>query len=247
MIHAGPSGSVLPRAGDVQLSWLVPGELPLEVRRRALTWLTEAERTRQRAFLFERNQLEYLATRALVRTELSRLLSAPPESWCFAANSYGRPELVPARGVRFNLSNHPTLVVCALRQGELEVGVDVEPVTRGAEVLGIARTVFSARELADLHALPSAQQPERALSLWTLKEAYIKARGMGLSLPLQEFSFVFSAHGAEIQFSPALQDDARRWRFTSVERRGHRIALAIEITPGAAAPQVHCAQEATTI
>jgi 4'-phosphopantetheinyl transferase len=227
----------------VSLSWLAPAALSDAELARVLPWLTDEERIRHRAFVFERNQREYLATRGLVRRVLSRARMAPPGSWRFVKNEYGRPQLDPPCGLRFNLANHPSLVVCALREGELEVGVDVEPLARGGEVLEIASTVFSPHELAALRALPPAQQAERAISLWTLKEAYIKARGMGLSLPLQEFSFVFSAGGAEIQFSAALPDDPARWAFSWFDRRGHRIAVAHEVARGGRPAQVRCPDE----
>ena len=135
--------------------------------------MTDEERARQRAFVFERNRREYLATRGLVRTVLSRYRDVAREAWAFRRNEYGRPELEPPCGLRFNLTNHPQLVACAVRRGELEIGCDVEPLERGPQVLDIADTVFSPRELADLRALPAAAQPDRAVAVWTLQEAYI--------------------------------------------------------------------------
>ena len=73
--------------------------------------------------------------------------------------------------------------------------MDVESFSRAEEIVPLAPRVFSAAERAQLDALPAAERPDRALSLWTLKEAYIKARGMGLSLPLQEISFLFEGEG----------------------------------------------------
>ncbi len=235
-----PDGDAAPRADVVELTWVCPPEVEDPILAQALSWLTDEERERQRAFVFERNRREFLATRALIRTALSRVEPAPPQSWRFVRNEYGRPALDPPRGLCFNLSNHPTLVACALRRGSLEVGVDVEPLARGSDVLEIAATVFSDRELSDLRALPAAQQPERAISLWTLKEAYIKARGMGLSLPLKEFSFVFGPGGVGIRFSPALDDRSERWSFTWFDRRGHRLALAYERCVGEPEPAVVC-------
>jgi 4'-phosphopantetheinyl transferase len=213
--------------------WLaVPQTLPAPQLELAARLLTGEEQTRHRAFVFERHQREYLVTRGLVRTVLSRYRALAPAEWNFRRNEYGRPEIDPPCELRFNLSNHPTLIACAVRQGEREIGCDVEPLQRGNEVLSIAHTVFAPRELAELRALPASQQGDRALALWTLKEAYIKARSIGLSLPLQEFAFSFVpgslARPAAISFTSAIDDTAERWDFTCVDVLGHRVAVAVE-------------------
>lgn len=224
----------------VSLFWLEPHAVSATALARAEAWLTEEERARHRAFVFEKNRREYLATRALVRTALSHVRPAAPETWRFVRSEYGKPEVAPACELRFNLSNHPSLVVCAVRESELALGVDVEPLARGGDVLEIASTVFSERELAELQALPPAARPERAVSLWTLKEAYIKAQGMGLSLPLKDFSFRFAPERIEISFSKALPDRPERWAFATFDRAGHRLALAVEISSGGEMPQIDC-------
>lgn len=191
--------------------------------------MTGEERARQRAFVFEKNRREYLATRGLVRAVLSRYRDVAREAWAFRRNEYGRPAIDPPCGLRFNLTNHPRLVACAVRHGELEIGCDVEPLSRGRDVLDIADTVFAPRELADLRALPAAAQPDRAIALWTLKEAYIKARSMGMSLPLQEFSFELGpGAGPRISFTAEIDDDPARWAFAMVDLDGYRLSLAIE-------------------
>jgi 4'-phosphopantetheinyl transferase len=219
--------------------WLMIPEL-LSDQQLALGYalMTPEERERQRAFVFERNRREYLVTRGLVRTVLSRYRAVRARDWQFRRNEYGRPEIEPPCGLQFNLSNHPTMVVCAIRDAAAEIGVDVEPIDRGPEVLAIADTVFAASELAALRALPAPDQPDRALALWTLKEAYIKARGMGLALPLKDFAFSFSTAGdVRIDFTTKINDIPDRWRFFIIDREHHRIALAIE------SPSEHVMQE----
>lgn len=214
--------------------WLVaPPELGEEALADAYTLLSPEERDKHRKFVFERHRREYLATRGLVRCALSRHREVARGAWAFRRNEYGRPELDPDCGLRFNLTNHPSLVVCAVRDHGLEIGCDLEPLARGAEVLGIADSVFAPRELAELRALPAAQQPERALALWTLKEAYIKARSIGLTLPLQEFAFSFAAGGApRIEFTSQISDSPERWRFAMLEVADCRVALALECDLG---------------
>jgi 4'-phosphopantetheinyl transferase len=190
--------------------------------------LCDNERTRLREFRFERHRREYLATRTLVRTALSCHHPISPETWRFHSNSCGKPAAAPDCGLRFNLSNSLGLAVCLIAQGA-EVGVDVEPYERAKEIAELAPEFFSPLELAQFEALRGQERLDRALSLWTLKEAYIKARGMGLSLPLNQFSFLFGgADGIRLEPDPYLCDEpGRLWRFCLVEHARHRIALMV--------------------
>jgi 4'-phosphopantetheinyl transferase len=190
--------------------------------------LSEDERVRWRSFRFHRHSCEYLATRVLIRTALSNSLSAAPQAWRFSRNAYGKPRVDPERGLHFSLSNSLGLVACLIAQGT-EVGLDAEPYERSKEIAELASKVFSPRELAQLEVLRDPEKLDRALSLWTLKEAYIKARGMGLSLPLQKFSFVFGGvEGIRLELDECLGDEAGRWRFCLLDHVGHRLALMAE-------------------
>jgi 4'-phosphopantetheinyl transferase len=138
--------------------------------------------------------------------------------------------------LRFNQSNSVELAVCLLAlpgptpgAAAAEVGVDVESFSRAEEIVPLAPRVFSAAECAQLDALPANELPDRALSLWTLKEAYIKARGMGLSLPLQGISFLFDTPNViRLEVDPSVDDDPSRWRFCRIDHAGHRLALVVE-------------------
>lgn len=190
--------------------------------------LNEEEQARWQRFKFERHRRESLATRALVRAALSRSRQVVPQAWRFIANARGKPAVDPDCGLRFNASNSVGLVVCLVAEGA-EVGVDVEPVTRAETMLRVVSEVFSEEERAQLAALPHAKQLDRALSLWTLKEAYIKARGMGLAIPLDKFSFLFGGdEGITLHIDSSLNDDRARWRFFILNQAGHRIAGVVE-------------------
>jgi 4'-phosphopantetheinyl transferase len=190
--------------------------------------LSPEELARWQAFRFDRHRREYLATRALARTALSHRRPVRLEAWQFQLNAHGRPSVVPDCGLRFNLSNCPGLVVCLVAE-DIEVGVDVEPCERAEQIAELAAEVFSPRELAQLEALRGMAKLDRALSLWTLKEAYIKARGMGLSLPLKKFSFVFDGtEGIHLELDASSGDEAGRWQFLLLDHAGHRIALMAE-------------------
>lgn len=202
-----------------------PGDLLGDgVAEACLALVTADERARIARFKFERHRREALATRALVRTTLSRYRPIAPEAWRFAENAQGKPSTEPECGLRFNLSNSLGLVVCLVAEGA-DVGVDVEPAERAGQILKLTPEVFSAQERAQLESLPDAEKLDRALSLWTLKEAYIKARGMGLALPLDKFSFLFGgAERVRLEMDPSLGDEPGRWRFFLLGHAGHRIA-----------------------
>ena len=216
-------------AGVVQLWCAYPDDLLAEPARQAcLALLSENERARSQRFRFDKRRREHLATHALKRMALSSRFPLAPEAWRFSENAYGKPAVAPECGLRFNLSNSEKLVVCLVGHGA-ELGVDVEPCHRAASIVKLAARVFSPAEQAQLEALGDAERLDRALSLWTLKEAYIKARGMGLALPLDGFSFLFGgAEGVKLDVDAALEDDGARWRFCLLNYAGHRIAVMVE-------------------
>ena len=178
--------------------------------------LDPAEREQEPRFYFAADRRRYLVTRALVRTVLSRYLPVEPADWRFSANAYGRPTLAnPAlggRGVSFNISHTHSLIVLGVASGG-ELGVDVENFAARSVSIEIADRYFSPTEVAALARVPPQQQQYRFFEYWTFKEAYIKARGMGLSLPLDKFSFQYPNDGAvQLSICPELNDDAARWR-----------------------------------
>jgi 4'-phosphopantetheinyl transferase len=192
--------------------------------------LTAEEDRRYRAFYYDRHRHLYLLTRAVARTTLSRYRAVEPARWRFRENAWGKPEISePEIGepVRFNLSNAEGMVVCLVAR-DFAVGVDVETTTRLDEPTAIAQRFFSAREVDDLRALPEAEQRERFFAYWTLKESYIKARGMGLAIPLGQFSFLLGERSIGIEFDPRLGDDPKKWQFARIEvDPPHALALAI--------------------
>jgi 4'-phosphopantetheinyl transferase len=180
------------------------------------TWMTDEERERHRRFVFERDRALFLATRALVRATLSLYSPVAPEDWRFEDGSHGKPHIVEptsASSIAFNLTNTHGLVVCAVScHGSL--GVDAENLTRPGETVAIADSYFSPLEVLALRQVKSDDQRERFFAYWTLKESYIKARGLGLAIPLEQFSFLLDqAPPITIRFGPQLDDDAARWQF----------------------------------
>lgn len=179
--------------------------------------LNETEKGQEPRFHFARDRRRYLVTRALVRTVLSRYLPIEPRNWIFAANEYGRPEIANeearSSNLTFNLSHTHSLIVLGVTKNRA-LGVDVENVREREVSIDIADRFFAPPEVAALAAVPPHQRRDRFFEYWTFKESYIKARGMGLSLPLDKFSFHYSNERAvEITIHPDLADDAKRWQF----------------------------------
>ena len=179
--------------------------------------LNDAEKKQEPRFYFARDRRRYLVTRALVRTVLSRYMPIDPQEWTFATNAYGRPEIANARekdpDLTFNLSHTHSLIVLGVTRGRA-LGVDVENVRAREVSMEIADHYFAPQEMAVLTAAPGQEQQYRFFEYWTFKESYIKARGMGLSLPLDKFSFHYPDDRAVgIAIDPALADDAARWQF----------------------------------
>ena len=200
--------------------------------------LSREERERAARFRFDRHRREYLASHALARNALSHAHPLPPHAWSYSVNAYGKPTPIPECGLRFNQSNSVELAVCLVAspatpsgagtgaEAGPEVGVDVEAFQRAEELVPLAPKVFSLAEQEQLNALPAAERPHRALSLWTLKEAYIKARGMGFALPLENISFVFERDGEiRLEANDGVDDEPGRWRFSLLDHAGHRVAL----------------------
>jgi 4'-phosphopantetheinyl transferase len=204
--------------GEVHLHYALEDRLTdptLLAAYRAL--LAPEEEKRRVRFHFEKNRHEFLVTRALVRSTLSRYEAVPPAAWTFKQNAHGRPEIAGPAGaaLRFNLTNTRGLVACLVAR-DREIGVDVEDVGREGETVAIADRFFSPSEVEELKAQPADRQRARFFDYWTLKEAYIKARGMGLALPLDQFSYELPREAGGpigIAFDPRLGDDPASWQF----------------------------------
>ena len=197
--------------------------------------LNDVEKEQEPRFYFARDRRRYLVTRALVRTVLSRYAPIGPKEWIFSANAYGRPEIANAHArdlcLSFNLSHTHSLIVLGVTKGRA-LGVDVENFRARAAAIEIADHYFAPEEVTALAAMPQQQQQNRFFEYWTFKESYIKARGMGLSLPLDKFSFHYRDEQAvEIAINPELADDPGRWQFWQLRPRPeYLVAICAERT-----------------
>jgi 4'-phosphopantetheinyl transferase len=191
--------------------------------------LSPEEQDARSRFLFDKNRHQYLFAHSLLRVALSRFAPVPCTDWRFEAQAYGKPQITfpPGQTLYFNLSHTDGLVACVIAR-EPMIGVDAEHLGRGGSLMEMARHFFAPAEISLLERTPPAGQREIFFDIWTLKEAYIKARGLGLSLPLDEFAFELAA-GREprIEFAQSMNDSPERWQFETLRPcPAHKIAVA---------------------
>jgi 4'-phosphopantetheinyl transferase len=151
--------------------------------------LDDDERSRADRFCFSRDRERFIVARGILRAILGRYSNRAPESLSFSYSTHGKPALASesdADALRFNLSHSHGKALYAVSRGR-EIGVDLEFIRDDLESEQIAERFFSHREIETLRALPLSLRKYAFFLCWTRKEAYIKARGEGLSLPLDQF------------------------------------------------------------
>ncbi len=193
-----------------------------------ITWLSDSERKRYDRLATSRGRHQFLVTRALVRSALSIYLQVNPEEVEFRYGHYGKPMLDPACGLHFNLSNTNDLVVCLVSCSG-PVGVDMEKCTRKEELFEIANGFLSSAEYKELSFLPVNIQKERALSLWTLKEAFVKVLGIGMNCPLDTIRVEFDDQNKiSIHVDDKITPHPGQLSYGMFDYQKHRITLVIE-------------------
>lgn len=203
--------------------------LQIEILRRSLAADEEARAGR---FHFEKDRAHFVAARGVLRDILGCYLKREPECLSFRYGSHGKPALagyLDGEGIRFSVSHSHGMALYAVAR-EREVGVDLERVRPDLAVGEIAERFFSRWEVATLRALPAELQRQAFFRCWTRKEAYIKARGEGLSLPLEQFD-VSLAPGKPAALLGTRPDpsEASRWSLQELcPVHGYVAALAVE-------------------
>jgi 4'-phosphopantetheinyl transferase len=179
---AGPASSTIAE-GEVHL-WKVDLSAPISDVR----LLSRDEHERAARFHFEMDRRHFKAARSALRIVLGRYLNLPPGSLEFGQTEYGKPFLTnpDAAGVLFNLSHSGEVAVIAVAR-EREVGVDVEFMRADFATNDVAEHFFSVAEIYTLSGLEPQLRTQAFFNCWTRKEAYVKARGEGLSMPLDVF------------------------------------------------------------
>lgn len=202
--------------------------------------LAPEERERADRFRFPRDREHFIVARGVLREILGRYLDRDSQSLRFETSPYGKPSFdprfAPSPNVpNFNISHSGGLVLCAITRSR-DIGVDIERIRADVEVEEIAKRFFSQSEVAALQALPSGARREGFFTCWTRKEAYIKARGEGLSMPLDQFDVTLApGSAASLLATRGEAADAEEWTLReltpgegyvgAVAVRGGRFAL----------------------
>lgn len=218
---------------DVYVWWTrVPPALDQAERSACLGLLSEPERQRYARFIIDSAADEYLVAHVLTRTLLSRFANVAPDAWRFRRTEHGRPEIIGADGVaglRFNLSHSTGVVACAVARGR-DVGIDVESFRGGRSMpVDLARRFFARPEVSAIENASPAEQVWLFCAHWTLKEAYLKARGLGLSVRLDWVTFALNqALPILADVHPALGETPDNWEFRLAGLTSrHVLALAL--------------------
>jgi 4'-phosphopantetheinyl transferase len=203
--------------------------------------LTPEEHAKWQRYRFDKDKHQHLVTRALIRDTLSRYEPhVAPQDWRFELNQHGKPAITNPLSIPlfFNLSHTQNLAALAVTRTS-SVGVDVEKVKQVEQVRGLAERCFADREIDYVFNGEKAALMWRFFKLWTLKEAYIKARGCGLSLSLQSVVFAPLAQPLMVDFAPSHDDCPANWSFRNWEvGSGHLLSLAVNVD-SARSPMVH--------
>jgi 4'-phosphopantetheinyl transferase len=202
------------------------------------TWeglLSQAELERSARFRFEEDRQRYVYGRGLLRELAGSYLGAQPKHLEFSYTANGKPQLTSAskdQGLSFNLSHSGARLLLAFAWNR-EVGVDVELVRRDVETVQIAQRYFSQAEQRELVALESAEQIPAFFRCWTRKEAYVKAVGGGLSLPLSQFDVaLLPDEPAELLATRPDPAEAARWVLWNLDLGpDYAAALAVSQRP----------------
>ena len=152
---------------------------------RFATYLDQDELARVERFATDELRQRFIVSHGLMRHLLSHYVQLPPADLVFSKNSYGKPSIVDMPAFHFNLSHSDTHAVLAVAR-EREVGVDMELLSREIDVVALAKRFFSPTEARELAKSDNSRQD--FFQVWARKEAVIKAFGLGLLQPLDQFS-----------------------------------------------------------
>lgn len=229
-----PGAGQLPLAADEVHCWSARLDVPPEISARLDATLSADERDRSTRFKRERDRRHFMAARGILRDILGRYLGTEPGRIGFRYNAFGKPDLAPCcdRRLKFNLSHADGLALIAIATHS-RVGVDLESVRPQSEYAEIARHSFSAREVGQLSAIPKDRYAEAFLGCWTKQEAYLKAHGYGLTIPMGRISVPLTTDPAHDPIDLCLVSNGfgpiGRWSFYTLRPApGYIGALALE-------------------
>ncbi|MCH7970061.1 MAG: 4'-phosphopantetheinyl transferase superfamily protein [Chloroflexi bacterium] len=231
MIWKQPPEKISLREKTVDI-WLIPLLADPDLLPQCRSLLSADEKTRASRFLKEEHRQRFILGRGRLRQILSHYLGAQPAELRFQYSSHGKPSLAglgDSKRLRFNLSHSKHLAVAAVVR-ESRIGIDVEYMRSNVDFLKLASRFFAKNEAAALRRATADHKKEMFFRIWTRKEAYIKAHGMGLSLPLDQFEVSTGPEEPpellQTHYEPG---DRNRWSLTEIETWvGYKCALACE-------------------
>jgi 4'-phosphopantetheinyl transferase len=198
----------------------------------ALQLLSADERRRCGWLSRDTDRRDFVAAHALLRTALAEHTHVPPALLAFERDALGRPLLVwgdpHSSPPSFSLSHTSGLVACVIASAHTTSGIDVEAIDHCLDVVALAAHVCSADELSALHACPAAARPERFFGLWTLKEALVKAQGVGLR-GMSQTSFEIGEQSIGPSLPPRLGDEPWSFLLADIDST-HVLAVAVART-----------------
>jgi len=217
---------------DVVHAWLASLSVKASTVQRLRQLLTADEICRAERFYFPKDRDHFIVARGVLRRILGRYLDTEPSRLRFCYSAYGKPALDTEFGggaLRFNVSHSHGVALYGVSRGR-EVGIDLERIRPDFADDRVAERFFSSREVAALRSLPQSMRRDAFFNCWTRKEAYIKARGEGLSLRLDQFD-VSLAPGEPAALLDTQDDpqEACRWSLQELAPSpGYVAALAVE-------------------
>jgi len=209
--------------------WRVPLDLQSAAVKSLASTLSVDESQRAARFHFPEDRVRYIIAHGSLRIILSRYLNCGPNQLSFSVNEFGKPAL-DSHNLEFNLSHSGDFALIAV-SGEQKVGVDVERIRSDMELESMARRFFSPDEVSELMALPPEERDIGFFNCWTRKEAYIKAQGLGLSLPLDSFDVSLTSNEpAILRATRPNPMEAARWTLVSMDvETNYAAAVAVEM------------------
>jgi len=193
--------------------------------------LSADEVSRADRFHFARDRNHFIAARGLLRILLSAYLGINSDELRFSYAEKGKPSLEETQqsAINFNLAHSHGMAIYAFAHGR-EVGVDLEYIREDLAGEKIAERFFSPREIAMLKSVPAELRKEAFFNCWTRKEAYIKARGEGLSMPLDEFDVSLApGEAVALLLNHTEPAEVTRWTMRSIPvPSGYVAALVVE-------------------
>jgi 4'-phosphopantetheinyl transferase len=214
--------------GEVHV-WLADLDLQDAAVEKLSSLLDPQEKHRAARFLVLPARKQFVISRGFLRTVLGKYLDVDPRAIQFRLTSHGKPELAEDRGAYFNLSHTEGLAAIGITRVS-SIGVDVESTRRKVEALQLADRFFSRKEAEWVRAQAEPMRASCFLACWTAKEAYVKAHGGGLSVPLDGFAIIPDPEQLQLKLEvfgkPAESERWSMWRLELPEE--FRGALAVE-------------------